>query len=80
MSEHLVPDWQKERGISVGSYRYDFIFFELGHYTAERNQILQLSDVWPGYNKLAQKPIHKYRSHLSTGKHHEKSWSLFSNS
>ena len=55
VSERLVPDWQKERGISTGSYRYDFIRFELGHYTAERNQILQLSDVWPGYNKLAQK-------------------------
>ena len=36
-------------------HRYDFIFFELGRYTAERNQILQLSDVWPGYDKLAQK-------------------------
>ena len=48
MSERLVPDWQKERGISTGSYRYDFICFELGYYTAERNQIFQLSDVWPG--------------------------------
>ena len=43
MSERLVLDWQKEIGISTGSYRYDFIRFELGHYTAERNQILQLS-------------------------------------
>ena len=77
MSERLVPDWQKERGISKGSYRYDFICFELCHYTAKRNQILQLSDVWPGYNKLApQKTMQKYRSHLSTGEHHEKSWDL----
>ena len=60
MSERLVPDWQKERGISTGSYRYDFICFELGHHTAERNQILQLSDVWPGYNKLAQKNQYKH--------------------
>ena len=53
MSERLVPDWQKERGNSTGSYRYDFICFELGDYTAKHNQILQLTDVWPGYNKLA---------------------------
>ena len=54
MSECLVPDWQKERGISKGRHRYDFICFELGHYTVERNEILQLSDVWPGYNNIAQ--------------------------
>ena len=48
-----------------------FICSEI-HYAADRKQILQLSDVWLRYNKLAQEPVHKYRSRLAAGQHHLK--------
>ena len=58
-----VSHWQRQKYSQKGDIDMIFICSDL-HYVAERNQILQLSDVQVRYNKLAQ-PIHKYCSRLS---------------
>ena len=58
-----VPHCQRQKYSQKRDIDMIFICSDL-HYAAERNQILQLSDIQVRYNRLAQ-PIHKYCSRLS---------------